>query len=149
MAITDSSNYSMANCIAVQDHNIYIAGKELQGAFMQGPPAALYWKNGSEITVQDTSHSGGWTNSVFLAENSCHCQDKKKKGNIAYEDLDNEQPDESHSFGDILSSIFKFLKSSPAPSSTTHKEGHSYRESRAGNTSLNQSKQNFAESTRK
>ena len=31
MAITDSSNYSMASAIAVEAHDIYLAGKELQG----------------------------------------------------------------------------------------------------------------------
>ena len=78
VAITDSSNYSMANSIVVQDHNIYIAGKELQGAFMQGKPVALYWKNGSEVPVQDPSDSGGWTNSVFI--NSGNGQGQEKNG---------------------------------------------------------------------
>ena len=68
MSITDSSNYSMANSIVVQDHDIYLAGKELQGTFMQGSPVALYWKNGSETPVQDPSNSGGWTNSVFISQ---------------------------------------------------------------------------------
>ena len=70
VAITDSSNYSMANSIVVQDHDIYLAVKELQGAFIQSTPVTLYWKNGSEAPVQDPSHSGGWTNSVFISENN-------------------------------------------------------------------------------
>ena len=78
MAITDSSNYSMANSIVVEDHDIYLAGKELQGASMQGKPAALYWKNGSEVPVQDPSDFGGWTNSVFIYNNNS--QEKEKNG---------------------------------------------------------------------
>ncbi len=108
----------MASCMAVQDHDIYLAGKELQGAFMQGHPVARYWKDGSEITVRDSSHSG-WTNSVFLAEN-CHCG--KKKRSFTYQNIDDEQPDESRSSGDIFSSIFKFIKKSPGQSSTTNRK---------------------------
>jgi hypothetical protein len=146
VAITDSSNYSMASCIAVQDQEIYIAGKELQEAFVQSLPVAGYWKDGKEITVQDSSHSGGWTTSVFLAENSS--QDRKKKLNIAFQGIYNEQQNESHTFGDILFSIFHFLKSSPVQSSTTNKGSHSYRDSRPANPKANQSKQ-IAESNRK
>ncbi len=80
MAITDSSNYSMANSIVVDDHDIYLAGNELQGAFMQGKPVSLYWKNGSEVNVQNPSDSGGWTNSVFIYSSNSQGKEKDSYG---------------------------------------------------------------------
>jgi hypothetical protein len=84
MAITDSTNFSMASSIAVQDHDIFIAGKELQGAFMQDKPVALYWKNGSEVTLQNPADSGGWTNSVFLYNSNSHQDEKNSYGQYYY-----------------------------------------------------------------
>ena len=145
VAITDSSNYSMASGIAVWGQDVYLAGKELKGAFMQGNPVALYWKNSGEITIQDTSHAG-WTNSVFLADNSSQNQKKKQ---IAYQGLSSGEQEEKHSFADIFLSVFHFLKSSPDPSSTSNTGSHSNSGSKATNSNANQSKQNLAESNRK
>ncbi len=131
MAITDSSNYSMANSIVVQDNNIYIAGKGLQGAFMQGKPATLYWKNGSEVPVQDPSDSGGWTNSVFIYNN--HNQEKEKNSygednnsnggeyisTITYDNEIRAIPRRSQSSDRSLSSTPIHSKNRPGRNSTT------------------------------
>jgi hypothetical protein len=145
MAITDSSNYSMANSIVVVDHDIYIAGKELQGPFMQGEPVALYWKNGSEVTVQNPSDSGGWTNSVFVYENKSQGNEKNSYGEyyhsyeqeyvstMSFQNETQEKHRGTKSSGGMFSFFGKHSKNRPSRNTTTEKNVFKFPEIRFPN----------------
>ena len=60
----------MAYSIAVKDSDVYLAGQYLNGPGLTGNPVILFWKNGTEIPVEDPSNEGGWTNSVFISKNN-------------------------------------------------------------------------------
>jgi hypothetical protein len=119
---------------------------------MQGKPVALYWKNGSEITIQDPSDSGGWTNSVFINFDSANETSRYLEGPVRtwyFQNETDEKPGRSGTSGGLFSFIFKHPGKTHKQSNTTVKKAFNFPRIRIPDLFPNHEKNNFARLKRK